>query len=66
MSLTPDEFNEIKSINEREQIAWEEFKPHIKSNFSDSGLIMVWYLPKIIEYIEHIKNELLYYTQRSA
>lgn len=63
MPLTPDEFNEIKAINEKEQLFWEEFKPHEKSTLSDSGLILVCYLPKIIEHIEYLENELLSYAQ---
>lgn len=62
MSLTPDEFNEIKSINKREQLFWEEFKPHKKDTFTECGLITVWYLPKLIEHIENLERKLSFST----
>lgn len=62
MKLSPSEMQEIRLISEHTQSRWNEYKPHEKESFSESGLILVWYLPLLISHIEELENELLSYT----
>jgi len=57
MKLSPAEMQEIRLINESIQSRWNEYKPHEKASISESGLILVWYLPKLIDHIDAIENE---------
>ncbi len=64
MKLSPSEMQEIQLINENIQSRWNEYKPHEKNTFSESGLILVWYLPKLIAHIKTMENEILLFTER--